>query len=87
MNFDIEYVIRVFPTILKYLPVTLEIAFVSGAIAMLLSVCIVLLRRVPSRILQAILNFYLDFFRGTPVVVQLFFSTTAWRSSFPSSKT
>ena len=61
MNFDIEYVVRVFPSILKYLPVTLEIAFLSGTIAMLLSICIVLLRRVPSRILQAVLNFYLDF--------------------------
>lgn len=87
MNFDIEYVVQVFPSILKYLPVTLEIAFLSGTIAMLLSICIVLLRHVPSRILQAVLNFYLDFFRGTPVVVQLFFSTTAWRSFSPSSKT
>lgn len=86
MNFDIEYVVQVFPSILKYLPVTLEIAFLSGTIAMLLSICIVLLRHVPSRILQAVLNFYLDFFRGTPVVVQLFFLYYGLAQLFPIFK-
>lgn len=86
MRFDFRYVIKVFPNILSYLPVTLGIAFLSGAIAMLLSVALLALRKIHCRALQAALNFYLDFFRGTPVVVQLFFLYYGLAQLFPVFK-
>ena len=86
MRFDFGYVIKVFPNILGYLGVTLEIAFLSGTIAMLISFIFLALRKIDNKILQSLLNFYLDFFRGTPVVVQLFFLYYGLAQLFPIFK-
>ena len=42
--FDIEYMISTVPEILKYLPVTLEIALYSGIISLILGFAVALIR-------------------------------------------
>lgn len=86
MNFDFEYVLIAFPSILNYLDTTLAIAFISGTISLVLSIIIISLRMIPSKIVRSILNFYVDFFRGTPVVVQLFFLYYGLAQLFPAFK-
>lgn len=82
MRFDFGYVIKVFPNILSYLPITLGIAFLSGAIAMMLSVGLLALRKIQCMPLQAVLNFLSGFFsrdtRSSPAFFPILWSGTAF---------
>ncbi|MCD8327113.1 MAG: ABC transporter permease subunit [Lachnospiraceae bacterium] len=69
--FDISFMISVVPEIISYLPVTLEIAFISGVIALILGFGIALVRYFRIRILSPIAQVYISFIRGTPAMVQL----------------
>lgn len=70
--FDFEYMLRSFPQILKYAPVTLMVtvgAMVSGLIIGL-ATALVKLYRVP--VLRWIAAVYVSFTRGTPLLVQIY---------------
>ena len=69
--FDPEYMISTVPDILAYLPVTLEIAVISGIIALILGFLIALVRYFKVKILSQICLVYISFIRGTPAMVQL----------------
>lgn len=62
------------PEILKGLPVTLEIAFISMLFSLILgfAVAIIKIRRIP--LLLQISEFYVSFMRGTPILLQLYLS-------------
>lgn len=69
--FDLEYMISTVPEIISYLPVTLKIAFISGAIALILGFLVALVRYFNIRVLSQICKVYISFIRGTPAMVQL----------------
>ena len=73
MNFDLSYAIRQFPTILSYTGMTLRIAIVAMVFSVLFSLIITIVRYYRIPVLTPVVNLYIDLFRGTPLLVQLFF--------------
>ena len=69
--FDVKFMLSTVPEIISYLPVTLEIAFISGVIALILGFAIALVRYFNVKILSGICKVYISFIRGTPEMVQL----------------
>ncbi|HEY9593585.1 MAG TPA: amino acid ABC transporter permease [Spirochaetia bacterium] len=69
-----DVIIEYLPSFLRALLATLEIALISGAIALALGVVAALLARVRSRIVRKIIEVYTGVFRATPLLVQLYFT-------------
>jgi polar amino acid transport system permease protein len=70
--FDFMLVFTQIPRILKYLPITMEIAVISflGSVAIGFLVALIKIKKI--RILTPLAGFYVSFTRGTPVLVQLY---------------
>jgi His/Glu/Gln/Arg/opine family amino acid ABC transporter permease subunit len=62
------------PSFLQALLTTLELAAISGIIALLIGIAALLLLALESRPIRRILEVYTDFFRATPLLVQLYFT-------------
>jgi polar amino acid transport system permease protein len=60
------------PALAKGLPLTLEITFLCIAIGIVLGVVLALSRVYGNRLLRIVCGVYIQFFRGTPLLVQLF---------------
>ncbi|WP_432474263.1 ABC transporter permease [Amphritea sp. HPY] len=69
---SIEVVIEYFPRLLEGVKTTIELVVVSGVIGSLLALPIGLARHSHRRWLNAIPYAYIFFFRGTPLLVQIF---------------
>ena len=83
MNFDLSYAIRQFPTILSYTEMTLRIAIVAMVFSVLFSLIITIVRYYRIPVLTPVVNLYIDLFRGTPLLVQLFFIYYGLAQLFP----
>ena len=83
MNFDLSYAIRQFPTILSYTGMTLRIAIVAMVFSVLFSLIITIVRYYRIPVLTPVVNLYIDLFRGTPLLVQLFFIYYGLAQLFP----
>ncbi len=72
MAFDFDYMVSLFPLLLSYLGITMEMAFLGLLFSLALAVAIALIRvfRVPG--LNGLAQIFISFFRGTPLLVQLF---------------
>lgn len=70
--FDFKLVFTQIPVLLKYLPVTLELAFFSVFIGLLLGLAIALIKMKKNKILNRFANIYISLLRGTPILVQLY---------------
>ncbi|MEJ2766804.1 amino acid ABC transporter permease [Photobacterium sp. MCCC 1A19761] len=72
MGFDFDYMLSLMPILLKYLGTTLNMAVWGLVFALALALVLALLRiyRVP--VLDQFSQLYISFFRGTPLLVQLF---------------
>ncbi|MCY9514028.1 amino acid ABC transporter permease [Paenibacillus apiarius] len=70
--FDLELVFSQIPQILKYLPVTLGIAFASMILSLLIGLATALIKIKQIPVLRTISAFYVSFMRGTPIIVQLY---------------
>jgi L-cystine transport system permease protein len=70
--FDPQFFLSVFPELAKALPVTLKIAAVAMALALLIGLAVALARiyRVP--VLSQLAAVYVSFARGTPLLVQIY---------------
>jgi putative amino-acid transport system permease protein len=70
--FDLGYMLSLFPILLKYLEVTLGMALIGAIFALALAVSLTAIRifKVPG--LNSIVVVFISFFRGTPLLVQLF---------------
>lgn len=73
MKIDLLYAIEKMPQILSYIHITLWIAICSMAVTLAFSLLITIIRYYKVRILTPIVNAYIDLFRGTPLLTQLFF--------------
>lgn len=72
MKFDVEFFLNLFPSIIKYMPQTLAISIGAILIGLVLAflIALVIHRRVP--VLSQFFKVYISFFRGTPLIAQLF---------------
>ena len=72
MVIDFEYMAGIFPVILRYVPLTLGMAVIAMAIALVLSALLAVVRVLKVPVLDRIVAVFISFFRGTPLLVQLF---------------
>ncbi len=72
MHFDIQYTIELFPVVSKYLSVTLSMAVIATIAALAIGLCVALIKVFKLRYITAVCDLYLSFFRGTPLLVQMF---------------
>ncbi|QNL45353.1 amino acid ABC transporter permease [Oscillibacter hominis] len=73
MNIDLLYALKKLPLILSYIHVTLWISICSMAATLVFSLLITIIRYYKIRVLTPIANAYIDLFRGTPLLTQMFF--------------
>lgn len=72
-TFDLKFALNLFPLMIKYLKVTLSMSVLALFLALILAVFIALIVQTKIKILYPIAKVYVSFFRGTPLVAQLFF--------------
>ncbi|PKF63430.1 ABC transporter permease [Psychromonas sp. psych-6C06] len=71
-SFDLQYIIELMPILLKYLGVTMEMALWGFVFALILALSLALVRVFKIVIIQHLAALFISFFRGTPLLVQLF---------------
>lgn len=76
-----DFIAKVAPMLLDGTWMTLKITFISVSLAALLALPMSILRIQPSRVYRWPVQLFISFFRGTPLIAQLFCSTTALVSS------
>ncbi len=71
-NFQPEFMLEFFPRILKYVHITLGITIISMIVGLAIGTIIALIRIYKFKGFESIAKVYVSFFRGTPLLVQLF---------------
>ncbi|WP_413701653.1 ABC transporter permease subunit [Psychromonas sp. KJ10-10] len=71
-SFDLQYIIELMPILFKYLGVTMEMALWGFLFALILSLSLALIRVFKMPFIQHLAALFISFFRGTPLLVQLF---------------
>ncbi|AJE46845.1 amino acid ABC transporter permease [Celeribacter indicus] len=69
---DLDYMLGLVPVILGYVPLTLAMAGAGMVLALLLASLLAVERVFPLRWLDWLVVLFISFFRGTPLLVQLF---------------
>ncbi|MEC9482472.1 MAG: ABC transporter permease subunit, partial [Halomonas sp.] len=69
---DFDYMLGLVPILLGYLPLTLEMATAGMVCALALACLLAIVRVRRLRFLNALAMLFISFFRGTPLLVQLF---------------
>ncbi len=72
MKFDFNYMLELFPILFKYLGITMELAVWGMLLSLILSVILANIRIFRIPVLDQICQLYISFFRGTPLLVQMF---------------
>lgn len=72
MQFDIDYTLALFPILLKYLGTTMEMALLGFVFALIIAGTLAVIRTFELPGLNALARLFISFFRGTPLLVQLF---------------
>lgn len=73
MEWDWSFVWEIMPTLLQGVVVTIEATILGTALALVLGLVFALLRRSHRRAVAAPVTFLVEFVRGTPLLVQLYF--------------
>jgi len=82
-GFDIKFFIEVLPAIIKALPITISVGLISMILGLVIGTGITLLRRIENKVLTGFIELYVSFFRGTPLMVQLFIFFFGMPQVFP----
>ncbi len=69
---DVEYMLDLLPVLLGYVPLTLFMAVVGMACALILAALMAVERVAKVPVLDIFVRLFISFFRGTPLLVQLF---------------
>lgn len=77
--FDVKMIADFIPTLAGYLPITLYILALSLIFGFILGVLLSLPRIYKIPVLDQLARVYISFFRGTPIMVQLFIVFTESR--------
>lgn len=72
MGFDFHYMINLMPILFKYLGTTISMALWGLVFALILAITVALIRVFKIPVLNQLAQLYLSFFRGTPLLVQMF---------------
>lgn len=72
MPLDFSVVLNYWPVLLKGLALTLAFTGLCALLGSLLGFVVSLLRQVKTRLVRLPLSLYVEFFRGTPLLIQLF---------------
>ena len=71
--FDFEFIVNLIPIMLKYLEVTLKMSLLALVLGIIVAMIISLIVDAEIPVLKRLAKVYISFFRGTPLVAQLFF--------------
>lgn len=71
-SLDFQYIVELLPILIKYLGVTMEMALLGFFCALILAVVIAVVRVFKVAVLHQLAGLFISFFRGTPLLVQLF---------------
>ena len=69
---NVEYMLGLVPVLLGYLPLTLQLAGVGMVLALILACLFAIVRVLRIPVLNQLTIVFISFFRGTPLLVQLF---------------
>ncbi|BES72390.1 amino acid ABC transporter permease [Marinobacter nanhaiticus D15-8W] len=69
---DVTYMLELVPILLQYLPLTLEMATLGMILALVLACLLAVVRVLKIPVLNRFTILFISFFRGTPLLVQLF---------------
>ncbi|OIN11931.1 amino acid ABC transporter permease [Oceanisphaera psychrotolerans] len=72
MQFDLDYTLALFPILFKYLGTTMEMALLGFFFALIIAGGLAIIRTFQLPGLNALAKLFISFFRGTPLLVQLF---------------
>ncbi|WP_136798597.1 MULTISPECIES: amino acid ABC transporter permease [Desulfosediminicola] len=72
MIFDLQYMFSLMPILFRYLGITLGMAFWGLLFSLVIAVVLALVRVYRLPIFNQLSQLYISFFRGTPLLVQLF---------------
>ncbi|RKD22345.1 amino acid ABC transporter membrane protein, PAAT family (TC 3.A.1.3.-) [Caminicella sporogenes DSM 14501] len=85
-TFSFDFALNLLPLMLKYLHVTLSMSILSLFLGLFIAIIITLITENKIKILYPIVKVYVSFFRGTPLIAQLFFLYFGLVQIFPSLK-
>ena len=71
-DFDVNYMMQSFPVLAKYIYLTVSLAVISMIIGSIIALVLVAIGTYKIKILDPLSKIYISFFRGTPLLVQLF---------------
>ena len=71
-SLDFQYIIELLPILIKYLGVTMEMAFLGFFFALILALVMAIVRVFKLPVANQLASLFISFFRGTPLLVQLF---------------
>ncbi|MBP2628580.1 MAG: patM2 [Firmicutes bacterium] len=71
--FDVDFAVNLLPLMLRYLMVTLTMSVLALCLALILALIIVLINQAKLKGLSLLAKVYVSFFRGTPLIAQMFF--------------
>ncbi len=69
---NVEYMLGLVPVLLTYLPLTLQLAGIGMVLALILACLFAVVRVLRIPVLNQLTIVFISFFRGTPLLVQLF---------------
>ncbi|MEH6561865.1 MAG: ABC transporter permease subunit, partial [Marinobacter sp.] len=69
---NVEYMLGLVPVLLRYLPLTLQLAGIGMVLALFLACLFAVVRVLRIPVLNQLTIVFISFFRGTPLLVQLF---------------
>ncbi|MDP5293402.1 amino acid ABC transporter permease [Oceanimonas sp. CHS3-5] len=72
MQFDLDYTLALFPILFRYLGTTMEMALLGFVLALIIAGTLAVIRTFELPGLNALARLFISFFRGTPLLVQLF---------------
>ena len=84
--FSISYAMKIFPKVLVGLKTTLIIAITSMIIGLIIGLILAMIRVYKIPVIKQIAEVYISFFRGTPLLVQLFILYFGLPQIFPELK-
>lgn len=69
---NVEYMLELVPVLLQYLPLTLAMATAGMVLALALGCLLAVVRVLSIPLINPLTMLFVSFFRGTPLLVQLF---------------
>jgi putative amino-acid transport system permease protein len=81
---DLDYMLGLVPVILGYVPLTLAMAVAAMALALALASALAVVRVLRVPLLDRLVALFISFFRGTPLLVQLFLLYYGLPQIFPA---